>query len=298
MAQYKAQISANVSRQKALKEERKVAAGDPIKGIPTPFVESFDTAQDQAHAQPAANVYRAFNVLRSKPVGDPPAAPGGNEPYLANTLNLKSITQRLRYSFAQTKPNPSILTERDSEADVANKEAQRTATHLKQHDNAAAAIARITALANASAKGRRKVNIARCVTEFGRHKTDRVLAPRSLGLPAMSRDEKDPEGWVAARTAEAEEQREIEGAKQRGGPDTGSSEVQIAILTAKIRAVAKAQEKTNQDKAGQRALRLLVHRRQKMLKYLWRKERGGPRFQHCIEKLGLTEGTWKGEITV
>jgi ribosomal protein S15 len=87
--------------------------------------------------------------------------------------------------------------------------------------------------------------------------------------------------------------------KERVGPDTGSSEVQVAILTAKIRALADFLEtRGTTDKHGKRDLRLLVHRRAKLLKYLRRKERGGPRWQHLIETLGLTEGTWQGEITL
>ena len=52
------------------------------------------------------------------------------------------------------------------------------------------------------------------------------------------------------------------------------------------------------DKANKRNLRLLVHRRQKLLRYLRQKERGGPRFQNVLETLGLTEGMWKGEISM
>jgi ribosomal protein S15 len=87
--------------------------------------------------------------------------------------------------------------------------------------------------------------------------------------------------------------------KQRKGPDTGSSEVQIAILTAKIRHLANHLERVgNSDKINKRNLRLLVHRRQKLLQYLRKKERAGPRWQRCIDMLGLTEGTWRGEITL
>lgn len=52
------------------------------------------------------------------------------------------------------------------------------------------------------------------------------------------------------------------------------------------------------DKVNKRNLRLLVHRRQKLLRYLERKERGGPRFQNVVDVLGLTEGMWRGEISL
>jgi len=52
------------------------------------------------------------------------------------------------------------------------------------------------------------------------------------------------------------------------------------------------------DKINKRNLRVLVHKRQKLLAYLRRKERGSDRWQTLIETLGLGEGTWKGEISL
>ena len=87
--------------------------------------------------------------------------------------------------------------------------------------------------------------------------------------------------------------------KLRAGPDTGSSEVQIGILTAKIRILADRYAGENRnDKVNKRNLRLLLHRRQKLLKYMEKKERGSDRWHNMIEKLGLTEATWRGEIEV
>ena len=133
-----------------------------------------------------------------------------------------------------------------------------------------------------------RVNIARCVSTFGRHNTDKLLPPRAPSLP-NGVDKTHP---VRPETNIAETAKRI-------GADTGSSEVQIAILTAKIKTLADfLQVRGKGDKHNKRNLRLLVHRRQKLLQYLRRKERGGPRWQHCIETLGLTEGTWKGEISL
>ncbi|KAM4059186.1 ribosomal protein [Hirsutella rhossiliensis] len=131
--------------------------------------------------------------------------------------------------------------------------------HDRNHEKAVDAMRRITSLENSSARDRFHANVRRIVDEFGRHKTDK-----------------------------------------RSGPDTGSSEVQIAILTSKIRALSQALE-TNRgykDKHNKRNLRVLVHRRQKLLRYMERKERGSERWTHMIEKLGLTPATWKGEITL
>ena len=75
--------------------------------------------------------------------------------------------------------------------------------------------------------------------------------------------------------------------------------MQIAILTAKIRTLSQFLETRGKgDKNGKRDLRLMVHNRQKLLKYLWRKEKGGPRWQHCVDMLGITDAAWKGEITL
>jgi ribosomal protein S15 len=147
-----------------------------------------------------------------------------------------------------------------------------------ENANAEEALRRIASLSLGSSKDRLRVNKQRCIAVFGRHNTDQVLPPKSAPAVANGNElEKLP----------------------RVGVDTGSSEVQIAILTAKIRAVADFLEtRGTQDKVNKRNLRLLVHRRAKLLKYLRRKERGGPRWQNLVEKLGLVEGTWKGEITM
>ncbi|KAJ8606166.1 hypothetical protein MRB53_041173 [Persea americana] len=122
-----------------------------------------------------------------------------------------------------------------------------------------------------------RANIQRCIDTFGRHNTDAILARRQKRLTQTEKTERMP----------------------RIGQDTGSSEVQIAILTAKIRNLADVLGKRGyMDKHNKRNLRLLVHRRQKLLQYLRRKEKGGPRWQNLTKTLGLTEGTWKGEITL
>ena len=72
------------------------------------------------------------------------------------------------------------------------------------------------------------------------------------------------------------------------------------LPTAKIRALANQLEtgRGYKDKVGKRDLRLLVHRRQKLLQYMERKERGSERWFHLIEKLGLSDATYKGQITL
>jgi len=142
----------------------------------------------------------------------------------------------------------------------------------RTHDKTSEAVRRILSMEHSNARDRTRVNITRCLDTFGRHNTDSAL-PDNDGGPRK--------------------------AKARAGPDTGSSEVQIAVLTEKIKRLADMLRNTgHKDKMNKRNLRLLVHRRAKLLQYLRRKEKGGPRWQHCIETLGLTEATWKGEIIV
>jgi len=143
-------------------------------------------------------------------------------------------------------------------------------------------MARILSLANASRKDKTRANVRRCVETFGRHNTDQTLKPRLQPNPSTLGGIPPPEKTP------------------RAGPDTGSSEVQIAILTAKIRVLANQLEMKGgkKDKINKRNLRIMVHKRQKLLRYLRTKERGGDRWQHLVNTLGLSEGTWQGEISL
>jgi len=155
---------------------------------------------------------------------------------------------------------------------------QRRQLLAEEQENAGVALQRIASLSLGSSADRQRANTQRCIDTFGRHNTDQTLPPR---LHAADAQGNGPEKM------------------ERVGPDTGSSEVQIAILTAKIKTLADfLQSRGGMDKVNKRNLRLLVHKRQKHLQYLRRKERGGPRWQHVINTLGLTEGSWKGEISM
>lgn len=260
---------ANLSRQELIKKQRAEELGDPIRGITTPFIESFDTALPPPAIPSADKVSR--NTTAPSPDKTPPSpAIAREEEHLNHFLSPSELEQSLRFSRMLTEPLPS--TERAT-ADP-QKEETETRMHEIEHQNAREAILRIVNLANANSKGRLRANVQRCVDAFGRHRTDEYLKPRpSVAIP------KDP--------------------IPRAGPDTGSSEVQIAILTAKIRVLANEYEGVSRnDKVNKRNLRLLLHRRQKLLRYFQRSERGGERWQNLVSNLGLTEGTWKGQIAV
>ncbi|MGC8766541.1 MAG: 30S ribosomal protein S15 [Brevinematia bacterium] len=67
--------------------------------------------------------------------------------------------------------------------------------------------------------------------------------------------------------------------------DTGSPEVQIALMTARIEALNEHFRKFKKDKNSRRGLLKLVGRRRRLLNYL--KENYPDRYQNLIKKLGL-----------
>ncbi|KAI1095324.1 ribosomal protein S15 precursor-like protein [Rostrohypoxylon terebratum] len=238
--------------------------GDPVRGIQTPFIESFDFAGQEPLSKPLLDA-------DGNPIGDRHELP--TSPHILNNMiNEKELQSAIDNAYSLTRPMEPEITPEDPE-----KYQRDVEKHKLQHEKAVEAIKRITHLSIGSAKDRLHANIRRCVETFGRHQTDLVLRPKPLSR-GQEREEKPV----------------------RGGPDTGSSEVQIAILTAKIRALANAldEKKGYKDKVGKRDLRLLLHRRQRLLRYMERKERGSDRWKHLIETLGLSPATWHGQITL
>ena len=81
-----------------------------------------------------------------------------------------------------------------------------------------------------------------------------------------------------------EKQKIIEGHKLHE-KDTGSSEVQIAILTEQIEQLAKHLKKHSKDNHSRRRLLKMVIKRKKLLDYL--KNEDEKRYHSVIKKLGL-----------
>ena len=67
--------------------------------------------------------------------------------------------------------------------------------------------------------------------------------------------------------------------------DTGSPEVQIAILTTRIRDLTEHLKAHKKDHHSQRGLLKMVGRRRRLLQYLRNKDFG--RYSDLIQKLGL-----------
>ena len=72
---------------------------------------------------------------------------------------------------------------------------------------------------------------------------------------------------------------------KRGANDTGSPEVQVALLTARIVHLTEHFKTHKKDHHGRRGLLKMVNRRRSLLDYLHRKD--GERYKALIEKLGL-----------
>jgi len=67
--------------------------------------------------------------------------------------------------------------------------------------------------------------------------------------------------------------------------DSGSPEVQIALLTARIKQVATHLKDNKGDVHNRRGLVMMVSRRNKLLRYIARKDR--PAYLDTIKRLGL-----------
>ena len=72
---------------------------------------------------------------------------------------------------------------------------------------------------------------------------------------------------------------------KRGPADTGSPEVQVALLTARIEQLTGHFKMHKQDHHSRRGLLMMVNRRRSLLDYLKRKDI--ERYKALIEKLGL-----------
>ncbi|KAG2230713.1 hypothetical protein BDF21DRAFT_365185 [Thamnidium elegans] len=78
--------------------------------------------------------------------------------------------------------------------------------------------------------------------------------------------------------------------------DTGSPEVQAAILTVRIHNLNSHLNQHRKDKHNYKQLRNMVHQRAKLLKYL--KSKSAERYYKCLDGLGLEPRAVEGEITV
>jgi small subunit ribosomal protein S15 len=69
--------------------------------------------------------------------------------------------------------------------------------------------------------------------------------------------------------------------------DTGSPEVQIALLTAKIKKLTKHLKDNKKDVHSRRGLLAMVAKRRRLINYLMKKDEG--RYRRLIEALNLSK---------
>ncbi|MCL2305631.1 MAG: 30S ribosomal protein S15 [Planctomycetaceae bacterium] len=82
-----------------------------------------------------------------------------------------------------------------------------------------------------------------------------------------------------------EEKKELVEKYRRAEADTGSSEVQIAILTKKINALTEHLREHKKDYSTRRGLLMMVSRRRRLLDFL--KSREPQRYVDIIQALGI-----------
>lgn len=82
-----------------------------------------------------------------------------------------------------------------------------------------------------------------------------------------------------------EDKSNIVGKFKRGEADTGSPEVQVALLSARISYLTEHFNTHKHDHHSRRGLLKLVNQRRKLLDYLHRKDQ--QRYQSLISELGL-----------
>jgi small subunit ribosomal protein S15 len=83
----------------------------------------------------------------------------------------------------------------------------------------------------------------------------------------------------------AEAKREIVARHGRGDADTGSTEVQVALLTARINELTEHLREHKKDHHSRRGLLMLVGKRRRLLKYLQKSDID--RYRSLIQELGL-----------
>lgn len=94
----------------------------------------------------------------------------------------------------------------------------------------------------------------------------------------------DP-GWRRTMTITADAKAGVITTYRQHDKDTGSPEVQVAILTSRIRELTEHLKSNKKDHAARRGLLKMVGKRTNLLKYLTRTDR--PRYQKLIASLGL-----------
>ncbi len=113
-----------------------------------------------------------------------------------------------------------------------------------------------------------------------------TLAPRPLSASAEGTSTiRTPTSKGTAMSISAERKTALIKEYAQGGKDTGSPEVQIALLTERITNLTAHFKTHGKDNHSRRGLLKLVSQRRSLLDYLKRKEEA--RYRTLIERLGI-----------
>ncbi|KPJ66474.1 30S ribosomal protein S15 [candidate division WOR-1 bacterium DG_54_3] len=82
-----------------------------------------------------------------------------------------------------------------------------------------------------------------------------------------------------------DKKKQIMGKYEQHKGDTGSPEVQVALLTERINQLVEHLKRNKKDNHSRRGLLILVGQRKKLLNYLQRKDTG--RYKDLVASLGL-----------
>lgn len=78
---------------------------------------------------------------------------------------------------------------------------------------------------------------------------------------------------------------EIKNEFKRSEKDTGSADVQVALLTSRIKELTEHLKTHKKDHSSRRGLIMMVNKRRKLLSYVQKEDDG--RYKELIAKLGL-----------
>ncbi len=78
---------------------------------------------------------------------------------------------------------------------------------------------------------------------------------------------------------------EIKNEYKRSEQDTGSVEVQVALLSSRIKELTEHLQSFKKDHSARRGLIMMVNKRRKLLNYLQKKD--DARYKELISKIGL-----------
>ncbi|KAG9814287.1 hypothetical protein KCU68_g19644, partial [Aureobasidium melanogenum] len=173
LAQARARKAANISRQQLLEQERSAALGDPVRGITTPFVQSFETAIPSTPTPSSTNDTHAATRNESASPNRSPSGPNAqNDEYKNFFLTQREIQEasvRSEQLTTSVVDQDFFETNDPEEKQRREQERQQNEQERKErHATATEALNRIVSLSNGSSKDRLRVNIQRCVDTFGR----------------------------------------------------------------------------------------------------------------------------------